>query len=108
MTASPFNTLLRYAAAFGAVAATCTLTVTAASAATGSYQSCVIARESGGNPRAVNPVSGAGGLYQFIPSTWHSLGYGGLPENASVAVQTQAFERLYAEVGRSAWSSDGC
>ena len=38
------------------------------------YQSCVIAAESGGNPSAVNPSSGAGGLYQFLPSTWAGPG----------------------------------
>ncbi|MBA2338153.1 MAG: lytic transglycosylase domain-containing protein, partial [Acidimicrobiia bacterium] len=26
--------------------------------------------ESGGDPNAYNPVSGASGLYQFLPSTW--------------------------------------
>ena len=31
-------------------------------AAPGSFQACVIARESGGNAQAVNPASGAGGL----------------------------------------------
>ena len=41
-------------------------------AAPGSFQACVIARESGGNARAVNPASGAGGLYQFLPSTWQA------------------------------------
>ena len=44
-----------------------------------SFQSCVIRRESGGNPHAVNASSGAGGLFQFLPSTWASLGYSGLP-----------------------------
>jgi LysM repeat protein len=77
--------------------------------APGSYQSCVITRESGGNPRAVNASSGAGGLYQFLPSTWAALGYGGLPQNAPVSVQNQAFQRLYAQDGTSPWSpSDGC
>ena len=75
----------------------------------GGYESCVIARESGGNAGAVNPSSGAGGLYQFLPSTWHSLGYAGLPQNASVSTQKAAFQRLYAQAGTSPWSpSDGC
>src|SRR5215469_7898999 len=51
----------------------------------GSYQQCVIQAESGGNPAAVNPSTGAGGLYGFLPSTWAALGYGGLPQDASVA-----------------------
>ena len=83
--------------------------VLAAARTSGSgYQQCVIARESGGNASAVNPSSGAGGLYQFLPSTWSSLGYSGLPQNAPVAVQTQAFQRLYAQAGRAPWSSNGC
>jgi hypothetical protein len=75
----------------------------------GSYQACVIAAESGGNASAVNPVSGAGGLYQFLPSTWAALGHSGLPQNASVAEQNQAFQQQYAQSGTSAWSPyDGC
>jgi resuscitation-promoting factor RpfC len=81
---------------------------TTAGAAPGSYQACVISRESGGNPAAVNPSSGAGGLYQFLPSTWAALGYSGLPQNASVAQQTQAFNTLYAQQGSAPWVSDGC
>ena len=73
------------------------------------YQACVIAAESGGNPSAVNPSSGAGGLYQFLPSTWAALGHSGLPQNASVAEQNQAFQQQYAQSGGAAWSPyDGC
>jgi len=72
-------------------------------------QACIIARESGGNPRAVNPTSGAGGLYQFLPSTWAALGHSGLPENASVAEQNAAYAQEVAASGYSAWSPyDGC
>jgi resuscitation-promoting factor RpfC len=79
------------------------------SGAPGSFQSCVIQAESGGNATAVNPSSGAGGLYQFLPSTWQALGFSGLPENASVAEQNAAFAKEYAESGTSAWSAyDGC
>jgi resuscitation-promoting factor RpfC len=75
----------------------------------GSFRSCVIQRESSGNPRAVNPSSGAGGLYGFLPSTWHGLGFPGLPENASVAEQNYAFAKEYAQSGTSAWAPyDGC
>ena len=75
-----------------------------------SMQQCIIARESGGNPRAVNPASGAGGLYQFLPSTWRALGHSGLPENAPVAEQNQAFAQEVAQDGGySAWQPyDGC
>lgn len=74
----------------------------------GTYQACVISRESGGDPYAVNPQSGAGGLYGFLPSTWQSLGYSGLPENAPVSVQNQAFQALYSQAGSAPWVSDGC
>jgi resuscitation-promoting factor RpfC len=75
----------------------------------GGFQSCVIAAESGGNASAVNASSGAGGLYQFLPSTWHALGHSGLPQDASVAEQNQAFAQEYAQSGGSAWSAyDGC
>jgi resuscitation-promoting factor RpfC len=75
----------------------------------GSFRRCVIQRESSGNPRAVNPSSGAGGLYGFLPSTWHGLGFSGLPENASVAEQNYAFAKEYAQSGTSAWAPyDGC
>ena len=69
----------------------------------------MIQAESGGNASAVNPSSGAGGLYGFLPSTWQGLGYSGLPENASVAQQNAAFAKEYAQSGASAWSAyDGC
>jgi hypothetical protein len=73
------------------------------------FEACVIQAESGGNASAVNPVSGAGGLYQFLPSTWAALGHSGLPQNASVAEQRQAFQQAYAESGTSPWRPyDGC
>ncbi len=31
-----------------------------------------MACESGGDPNALNPASGAAGLFQFIPGTWES------------------------------------
>jgi len=101
------------AAAVSAPAAPAAVTQPASTAtyggSSGSYQACVIAAESGGNPSAVNPVSGAGGLYQFLPSTWAALGHSGLPQNASVAEQNQAFQQEYAQSGTSAWSPyDGC
>ena len=73
------------------------------------FQACVIQRESGGNPAAVNPSSGAGGLYGFLPSTWQALGHPGLPENASVAEQNQAFQQEFAQSGTAPWAPyDGC
>jgi hypothetical protein len=86
---------------------------TVSTAGVGAFEACVISRESGGNPRAVNPASGAGGLYQFLPSTWASLGYAaaypGGAQTAPVSVQRSAFARLYAEAGTSPWAPyDGC
>jgi resuscitation-promoting factor RpfC len=79
------------------------------SGAPGSFQACVIQAESGGNASAVNSSSGAGGLYQFLPSTWQALGFSGLPQNASVAEQNAAFAKEYAQSGTSAWGPyDGC
>jgi len=77
------------------------------------FEACVISRESGGNPQAYNPASGAGGLFQFLPSTWASLGfageYPGGAQTAPVSVQEAAFNKLYAEAGTSPWAPyDGC
>jgi LysM repeat protein len=86
---------------------------TAAAGGMSAFEVCVISRESGGNPQAVNPSSGAGGLFQFLPSTWAALGYaGGYPggaQTAPVSVQQAAFAKLYAEAGTSPWAPyDGC
>jgi hypothetical protein len=77
------------------------------------FEACVIARESGGNPQAVNASSGAGGLFQFLPSTWAGLGYGsaypGGAQTAPASVQEAAFGKLYAQAGTSPWAPyDGC
>jgi hypothetical protein len=85
----------------------------AAAAATysgsGSFQSCVIARESGGNSQVMNS-SGHYGLYQFSASTWAA--YGGSPSSfghASVAQQNQVFNNAIAAGGQSNWAPyDGC
>src|ERR1700722_16381030 len=93
----------------GASVADTVASAAARRATPGSFRSCVIRRESSGNPRAVNPSSGAGGLYGFLPSTWHGLGFSGLPENAFVAEQNYAFAKEYAQSGTSAWAPyDGC
>ncbi len=85
----------------------------AAAAATysgsGSFQSCVIARESGGSSQVMNS-SGHYGLYQFSASTWAA--YGGSPSSfghASVAQQNQVFNNAIAAGGQSNWSAyDSC
>jgi len=75
----------------------------------GSFESCVISRESGGDAQVVNPASGAGGLFQFLPSTWAD--YDGYPtaESAPASVQEQYFAVVYAQQGTSPWAPyDGC
>jgi hypothetical protein len=86
---------------------------TASTAGMSAFESCVISRESGGDPTAYNPSSGAGGLFGFLPSTWASLGYGasypGGAQTAPSGVQEAAFAKLYAEAGTAPWAPyDGC
>jgi LysM repeat protein len=80
-----------------------------ASAPAGSFQQCVISRESGGNSQVMN-ASGHYGLYQFSESAWVSAG-GSAADfgNASVAEQNQVFNSAYAQDGTSPWAPyDGC
>lgn len=70
-------------------------------------------RESKGNPSVVNPSSGAGGLFQFMRSTWAAMGftrrYGVAgAEMASAAQQWEAARITLAQVGRSPWAGPGC
>jgi hypothetical protein len=76
----------------------------------GSFQACVIARESGGNPQVTNSTDHYG-LYQFSASTWAE--YGGNPADfgdASVSEQNQVFDNAVASPGGEGnWSAyDGC
>jgi phage tail protein X len=75
----------------------------------GSFGSCVIARESGGNSQVMNS-SGHYGLYQFCASTW--VAYGGSAGSfghASVSEQHRVFSNALAQGGQSNWSAyDGC
>ncbi len=86
-----------------------TRTASTYSGSGGSFQACVIARESGGNPQVMNG-SGHYGLYQFSASTWAA--YGGNPADfghASVAEQNQVFANAIAAGGQSNWAPyDGC
>jgi len=89
--------------------ATAAQTQSTSTGASGSFQACVIARESGGNPQVMNS-SGHYGLYQFSASTWAA--YGGNPADfghASVAEQNQVFNNAIAAGGESNWAPyDGC
>ncbi|MCK9926661.1 transglycosylase family protein [Frankia sp. Mgl5] len=72
------------------------------------FLSAVVPCESGGNPHAVNSI-GAGGLFQFLPGTWHGVGGQGLPQNASAAEQWKRAHILYAQQGTSPWyASKSC
>lgn len=78
--------------------------VAPASAAEASFRTCVAWRESSDNP-AASPA----GLYGILPVTWAQLGYPGTAGQASVAVQTAAFHKLYQERGTQPWAAyDGC
>jgi murein DD-endopeptidase MepM/ murein hydrolase activator NlpD len=78
-------------------------------ASDGSFQQCVISRESGGDAQVMNG-SGHYGLYQFSYSSWVAAG-GNAADfgNASVAEQNQVFATAYASDGTSPWAPyDGC
>jgi resuscitation-promoting factor RpfB len=65
--------------------------------------SALAACESGGNPRAVGGGGLYFGLYQFMLSTWHSLGGSGNPVDASAGDQTYRAQLLYLRAGASSW-----
>lgn len=73
-----------------------------AGGASSSYMACVRLRES---------TDGQASSDQFgiTPSTWSAYGFPGSPYHASYSEQVAAFQRIYADVGTSAWSPyDGC
>ena len=59
--------------------------------------------ESGGNPKAYNPAGPYYGLYQFLASTWHSVGGTGVPTDHAAAEQTYRAQILYKRSGRGQW-----
>lgn len=75
----------------------------------GSYEACVIRRESGGQTQVMNG-SGHYGLYQFDYGTWVSGGgSAGSFGHASASEQQRVFRSVYAARGTQPWSpSDGC
>ncbi len=58
--------------------------------------------ESGGNYQD-NTGNGYYGAYQFSASTWHALGYSGLPSQFSPSVQDQAASVLQQRYGWGQW-----
>jgi hypothetical protein len=66
----------------------------------------IVQRESKGDPNAVNPSSGAGGKYQFLPSTWSGYGGYATAQDAPESVQDERFNEVWAGgAGSSHW---GC
>ena len=63
----------------------------------------IAACESGGNPRALSPGGTYRGKYQFLPSTWESVGGHGDPAKASEAEQDHRAAILLARTGGGAW-----
>ena len=67
--------------------------------------------ESGGNYQAVNASSGASGAYQFLASTWQSMGATtagyATAADAPAAVQDKAAAELMARSGASQWECSG-
>lgn len=77
------------------------------------WATCIIQRESGGNPNAVNSVPGyignGGGLFGDLTSTWG--GYDGYaqPFDAPVSVQVQFNDQLSGNGANLApWAADHC
>jgi hypothetical protein len=68
-----------------------------------SLPACTWQPESGGNPSAVNPSSGAGGYYQIMPSTWSAYGGSGAPQDAPMSEQTAIAQKIYHSQGAGAW-----
>ncbi|MFF8832571.1 ubiquitin-like domain-containing protein [Streptomyces sp. NPDC015131] len=63
--------------------------------------------ESGGRPDAVDPSGTYGGLYQFDPGTWRSLGGTGTAQQAPASEQTFRAKKLYVQRGASPWPHCG-
>jgi septal ring factor EnvC (AmiA/AmiB activator) len=64
----------------------------------------IVICESGGNYRALNSSSGAGGAYQILPSTWRAYGGEGLPQDAPKEEQDRIAAMIWRDSGPSAWS----
>ncbi|MGH9066746.1 MAG: transglycosylase family protein [Acidimicrobiales bacterium] len=90
------------AAALGVTALGSLTSAAGASPSSGSVWQALANCESGGN-YATDTGNGYYGAYQFSAATWHSLGYAGLPSQASPAVQDQAAARLQARSGWDQW-----
>lgn len=68
-----------------------------------SIPTAIVMCESGGNYRALNPSSGAGGAYQIMPETWAAYGGEGLPHLASKQEQDRIAALIWADSGPTPW-----
>ncbi|HEU4321452.1 MAG TPA: transglycosylase SLT domain-containing protein [Acidimicrobiia bacterium] len=74
----------------------------------------IIDCESNGDPNALNPYSGASGLFQFLPSTWASTapnaGFGGAsPFDAEANIGSAAWlANRYQQLGKYYWQAWSC
>jgi uncharacterized protein YabE (DUF348 family) len=59
--------------------------------------------ESSGNPNAYNSAGPYYGLYQFLASTWQSVGGTGVPTDHGAAEQTYRAQLLYKRSGAGQW-----
>lgn len=59
--------------------------------------------ESGGNPNAYNSAGPYYGLYQFLASTWQSVGGTGVPTDHGAGEQTYRAQILYKRSGAGQW-----
>ncbi|GAA2797146.1 resuscitation-promoting factor [Streptomyces showdoensis] len=80
---------------------------TSVAGADGLNWAALAACESGGRPGAVDPSGTYGGLYQFDPGTWRSLGGTGVAQNAPAAEQTFRAKKLYVTRGATPWPHCG-
>lgn len=60
--------------------------------------------ESGYNPRAYNPSSGASGLFQFLPSTWNARSHPAFGDIWDPYAQARAARYYYDHGMTNAWS----
>jgi peptidoglycan hydrolase CwlO-like protein len=72
----------------------------AASSSVADTFACIKQLESGNNYSTPG-----GGAYQFLDSTWQSLGYSGTASNAPPAVQDEAALKLQAQEGWTPWTT---
>lgn len=64
---------------------------------------CIRTKESGNNYRKADGDQPDGGAYQFAISTWHGLGFTGLPSEALPSVQDAAATKDQHENGWGQW-----